>query len=177
MKKLVAGLLALGAMAFGTQADVVIDDAGVGFVGKGDVQSIYGWNNEGLQANAASVQFRYGASGQVTWLCEWWTGKAGTTMGGGSGTLKYHSALSSSELVASAVSYDARKNKVGQVTGFLLNGISPGFGSEQNIGDCGGYGAGKTLVAGSINYVIDSSAAQLEVSIDGINWFPLTITE
>lgn len=177
MKKLVVILVAVGCMTLETQADVVVDEAGVGFVGKGDVQSIYGWNNEGLQLNASSVQFRYGASGQVTWLCEWWTGKSGTTMGGGSGTLKYHSALSSTELIAAAVSYDARKNKVGQVTGFLLNGMTPGSGSNNNIGDCGGYGAGKTLVAGSINYQIDSSEAQLEVSIDGINWYPLLTSE
>lgn len=177
MKKSMMALLVAASAICSVQADVVIDENGVGFVGKGDVQSLFGWNNDGLQKNAALVKFRYGASGQVSWVCEWWTGRTGSTTGGGSGTLKYHSAVSSTELVASAVGYDARKNKTGQVTGFLLNGMVPGSGASQNIGDCGGYGAGKTLVANSINYEFETTAAQLEVSIDGTNWYPLTVTE
>lgn len=45
--------------------------SGTGFVGKGDVQTFFGWNNQQLQKNADKVQ----ATGQittvteVTWVC------------------------------------------------------------------------------------------------------------
>lgn len=39
-------------------ADWWINGDGTGFVGKGDVQSVYGWNDADMQANAGSVTFR-----------------------------------------------------------------------------------------------------------------------
>jgi hypothetical protein len=44
---------------------------GTGFVGKGDVQLVYGWSNAQLQTNAGSVQFRYVSTDvtEVTWEC------------------------------------------------------------------------------------------------------------
>src|ERR671918_1859956 len=69
----VVALLALALVA-GCQNDVAGPDAvkagspalqvtvnpadGTGFVGKGDVQLIFGWNNKALQDNAGSVEFR-----------------------------------------------------------------------------------------------------------------------
>jgi hypothetical protein len=51
-------------------AAVVLDlETGVGFVGKGDVQSVFGWNNPALQANHAGVQFRIAMSMETTWTC------------------------------------------------------------------------------------------------------------
>ena len=49
--------LALGATA--ASASVNVDPAtGSGFIGKGDVQLAYGWNNATLQTNASSVGFQ-----------------------------------------------------------------------------------------------------------------------
>ncbi len=53
-------------------AAVTFDPAtGTGFVGKGDVQLIYGWNNKQLQDNAANVQFRANSEvvTEVSWTC------------------------------------------------------------------------------------------------------------
>lgn len=58
MKKFAQTVLAItaccviGVMSY---AAVVVDDEGVGFVGKGDVQSLFGWNNAALQTCATST--------------------------------------------------------------------------------------------------------------------------
>src|SRR5262245_53131892 len=58
----VAALAAVGvtaAIATGTlaSAGVTVDATGHGFVGKGDIQSAMGWNNDALQRNAATLSF------------------------------------------------------------------------------------------------------------------------
>jgi hypothetical protein len=47
-----AACVGLGALAFGA---IIVDDEGIGFVGKGDVQTLFGWNNHALQACATST--------------------------------------------------------------------------------------------------------------------------
>ncbi len=51
-------------------------DTGTGFVGKGDVQLAFGWNNKQLQDNAAGVRFSVSATSTVetTWTCDKDTG-------------------------------------------------------------------------------------------------------
>jgi hypothetical protein len=39
------------------------------FVGKGDVQLFFGWNNQALQKNAGNVQFRLNSSSTTEWTC------------------------------------------------------------------------------------------------------------
>jgi ABC-type antimicrobial peptide transport system permease subunit len=51
-------------------ATVTFDpEAGTGFVGKGDVQDLFGWNNEALQGNASSVSFFVTQDGEGTIEC------------------------------------------------------------------------------------------------------------
>ena len=63
MRKII--MIAAGAMALAipaaASASVTVNDAGVGFVGKGDVQSALGWNNGQVQnpANWNSLAFTY----------------------------------------------------------------------------------------------------------------------
>ncbi|ALC89376.1 hypothetical protein AM500_05950 [Bacillus sp. FJAT-18017] len=64
MKKLLSGLaagtLAMGIMAGSVFASVTFDaSTGTGFVGKGDVQTVLGWNNSQLQAGAGGLKFTY----------------------------------------------------------------------------------------------------------------------
>ena len=49
---------------------------GTGFVGKGDVQLFYGWNNQKLQQHAAFIDFQYNVSETTSWTCTktWYTG-------------------------------------------------------------------------------------------------------
>ncbi len=175
MKKftgIATGLVACVAMSVIVYAAVVVDENGVGFVGKGDVQNVYGWNNAQLQANAEHVRFRFVAITQAEWECEWWTGPEHNR--------KYHA--NNKEVVtelSANIAYDARKNKQGQITGFNLNGFvgePEVYGDGGEPGDCGGGdgsgngGNNKRLVEGSLVYGESDGDAVLEVSIDGISW-------
>jgi len=58
------------ARPLGTAAPAIVDNGdGTWFVGKGDVQTFFGWNNQVLQANAAYVDFRIESSQTTTWTC------------------------------------------------------------------------------------------------------------
>ena len=75
--------LLVAALVSGCQSDVsgptgpagapslAIVDHGNGtmFVGKGDVQLFFGWNNKGLQNNAVHVDFRLMSSEVTSWTC------------------------------------------------------------------------------------------------------------
>lgn len=74
MKKLigVAICLAVAGVAF---AAVTFDPTtGTGFVGKGDVQLAFGWNNQKLQENATGVTFTYAATNEYLVTEAWATG-------------------------------------------------------------------------------------------------------
>lgn len=73
MKYKVLALVSLFA-AMSANASVIYDENGVGFVGKGDIQSLFDWNNSQLQENASLLEFRFITAGSVTWQCEWFTG-------------------------------------------------------------------------------------------------------
>lgn len=63
--------LALTLTAAGAAGAYEMDAAGVGIVGKGEVQTAFGWNNKQLQDNAGSVSFSYVSSSvsEVSWTC------------------------------------------------------------------------------------------------------------
>jgi hypothetical protein len=64
-----SGTAALAVLAYGA---VTFDSAtGTGFVGKGDVQLVMGWNNKQLQDNAGSVEFQAVSAvvTEVSWTC------------------------------------------------------------------------------------------------------------
>lgn len=158
------------AFAAAAHAAVVYDENGVGFVGKGDVQTIYDWNNTMLQDNAHLVRFRMLVSGSATWTC---TGvnPAGRTV------TQTHSAQS--ESVDAAVSFDARKNRVGQITGFVLNGAAAGSTEYAGVGACNtpqNWRVQPSLDQDSLVYE-GSADPLLQISIDGEEWHDLPITE
>ena len=120
-KLLVAVCVAAAASA--AYATVTFDPAtGTGFVGKGDVQLVLGWNNAVLQQYALQLKFSYQVQDKYDATCEWTT----TT---GSGKVIYHDVtVKKSVQVSDIVAYDARTHK--QVDGFNLTG----YGSvSQNI--------------------------------------------
>lgn len=166
MKYKVLALVSLFA-AMSANASVIYDENGVGFVGKGDVQSSFDWNNSQLQANAAQLEFRFISAGTVTWECEWFTGP----------TQKRHVQAVSSQAVDSSAAIDPRKNNKGMITGFNLNGTVDGEDQESGIGDCNGIGAGKTLVEDSIKYEGDENPLlQVRFTSEG-DWFDLPISQ
>jgi hypothetical protein len=61
MKKIILSALALVALAIpvAASASVTVNSNGTGFVGKGNVQTAFGWNNAALQANASGTTFSF----------------------------------------------------------------------------------------------------------------------
>jgi hypothetical protein len=130
MKKIIGSALLVGALLFGTagvgHAAVTFDTTtGTGFSGKGDVQLAFGWNNRQLNANAASVSFRYVES----------TVKIQDCVNRERGTIISRTEdVVTTRGVSSSVDYDTRNNKKGDVTGFTLSGL--GASSSLNSGGC-----------------------------------------
>ncbi|AGM04761.1 hypothetical protein [Amycolatopsis keratiniphila] len=114
----VAGTAAGAALLFGgiAQAYTLDPATGTGFVGKGEVQTPFGWNNAKLQANASGVSFTYDETGTYAAVCTWVTGE------GTKGEKTHNVAHATSTSVANEVTYDARVKT--QITGFTLKGFS-----------------------------------------------------
>lgn len=115
-----AAVLALGAPSAASAAVTFDSTTGHGFVGKGDVQIPFGWNDAKLQSNASGVTFKYQSVSDDTYAvtCEWDTGNR---------NIVHHIQRKSADVIAS-VAYDVskidRKNPNGKVTGFHLTGKS-----------------------------------------------------
>lgn len=124
MRKFIITVASLVALAVPTAAlaSVTLDPAtGYGFVGKGDVQTPFNWNDAALQAKANAVSFTYESKSDETYAvtCEWDTGNR---------VIVHHVQNKVANLIDS-VSYDLkkadRKNPNGKITGFNLEGKGP----------------------------------------------------
>jgi hypothetical protein len=115
-KTFLAAGAALAVISTAAIASVSVDNTGHGFVGKGDVQLAFGWNNAALQRNAAGVTFTYDTSSTYDAVCTFTTGE-GTR---GERIHNIHHTKHSG--VIATVAYDARQRN--QITGFILNGFS-----------------------------------------------------
>lgn len=104
-------VLTFGAVA--TAAVTFNPESGTGFVGKGDVQLVYGWNNAELQSKAGSISFRYSAVevSEVSWTC--------TNTNNDKEQLRERTTTRSVQGVVSSI---ARERN--QVTGFVLKGYA-----------------------------------------------------
>lgn len=119
----IAVAAALFSVAAFAQADVTFDPlTGNGFVGKGDVQLAFGWNNAQLQSNASGLSFSYQVRQDYVAVCTWTTGEGtnGEHTHNVSHTFKYK--------LGASISYAPRV--MNQITGFILKGI----GTETSIG-------------------------------------------
>jgi len=98
-------------------AAVTFDPAtGEGFVGKGDVQYTFGWNNAQLQSNAGSVAFRVASAvvTEVEWICTKFEPQ-------GPELIKEWSRTTTTSTVGVLNTVARVRN---QVTGFILNGYA-----------------------------------------------------
>jgi hypothetical protein len=138
-----ATALAAAMLATPAFAAVTFDaSTGTGFVGKGDVQSAFEWNNEGLQQNAGGVSFTFSASATYNVPCKNTHPRNGDI---------FHVFVRHTSLDAGVVSHVARDNPQGMVTGFNLTGFS-GASSDNTDLSCPGTwqaNGAPTLVVGS----------------------------
>lgn len=140
---------------------------GVGFVGKGAVQSRFSWNNAGLQANVGGITFSYEVSGVFEQSCLHATGNEHMTV---QKTFKKTVELSAD------VGYAARRNPKDKVTGFHLTGISATDGPSPPSDLCNPGQSEPASVwipdpAGAYPQVTQTSGtpATLYVSFDGVS--------
>jgi hypothetical protein len=119
----IAAAACLFAATAAANASVTFDPVtGTGFVGKGDVQLAFGWNNAALQKNASGVSFSYQIRQDYVAVCTWTTGE------GTNGEKEHNVSHTRKFSVMASISYDARVRN--QITGFILKGI----GTETSVG-------------------------------------------
>lgn len=139
-------------------AAVTLNSDGTGFVGKGDVQLAYGFNNKQLQDNEGKFQFRVNSVEETTWLCRHNTNVNAADQER-SVTTTTQGLVSSTERV---------KN---QITGFNLLGYSGTPNVTTDGSALHSCGANRTYIEGSDETTPVSGG--LQVSINGTNWITL----
>jgi hypothetical protein len=162
----IGALVASLALAGAAIAAVTFDPAtGTGFVGKGDVQLVFGWNNKDLQDNAGSVRFRALTEEvtEVSWVC--------TNANNENIQERERTTTTSIEGLVSSI---ARVKN--QITGFNLTGYtdtptqsSTTEGPAVNSCPSGPW----TLTTPAGDPVVVSSESHVQVSSDGTQWFNL----
>jgi hypothetical protein len=139
-----------------TYAAVIFDpDTGTGFVGKGDVQLVFGWNNKALQDNAEFVEFQVHSVSETTWTCSRTEPQEQTR--------NRHRTTTTQGVVSNV----ARERN--QITGFILDGYIEDpiiEGDGHSLESCGGGG-----------FVYDEGSEEttvigggLEVRAPGFDW-------
>lgn len=141
MQRIALLLIVSSALGAVVRRTITVDSStGVGFVGKGDVQLVFGWNNAVLQANAEILTFSYDSNTTFDVTCEWETGM-------GMGLQIHQQTRSDSAVITSSVTYTTRKHA--QVDGFNLEGFGTitSTGDVSEVGDtCPFLGAGTDAV-------------------------------
>jgi len=98
---------------------VSVDPTGFGFVGKGDVQLAFGWNNATLQNNAGGVTFSLSTTTSYTSVCSWVTGE------GTRGERSHEVSHTVTQGLTAVLNGSARQTKgQTQFTGFNLLGFN-----------------------------------------------------
>ena len=108
--------LALALAATVAFATVTYDPStGKGFVGKGDVQLAFHFNNNQMQKNASAITFEYRTRNTYDVTCEW------ETVTGRGKIILHDITIPRLTKVDSSVQFEARSQK--QVSGFMLTGL------------------------------------------------------
>jgi hypothetical protein len=119
-RSILAALAAVATITTAAYAATFDTDTGLGFVGKGEVQTPFEWNNAALQANAEDVQFSYGTITTRAQEC-----RDNVAENPGPPVWVYETSTATRS-VGRVVDVDTRTNKKAAVTGFWLTGFVGG---------------------------------------------------
>jgi hypothetical protein len=126
MRIKIRNLLVVAAMAVvvvgatGTAEAYTMDSAGHGWVGKGEVQTAFSWNNQAMQKNVAGVSFTYESSDTYSAVCTWTTGE------GTNGEVTHDVTIPRHTRINATLGYEQRRNSSGlngPFTGWYLTGL------------------------------------------------------
>lgn len=128
MTRKIASLTGLAALAAAAAFATVTFNptTGLGFVGKGDVQRVFGWNNAAAQNNIPFITFTYNDVATYSAVCQWETGQPGSPYcadvdGHGPCRRIHQVSIPRHTKVNTQVAYDARTHK--QIDGIFLTGF------------------------------------------------------
>jgi hypothetical protein len=170
---------ALAAVTLAAFATVTFDPAtGVGWVGKGDVQLAYGWNNKQMQDAEKNklISFQWNAVDSYAGVCEWITDNGRVQ--------KTHDVThKKSTSVSWAVPSAARNNssgKDGSNTGYYLTGYGGSVDTGTINGDAGLFAKYPLVLGGPcpgnngtdgtwVEIIANTSSAGLYVLYQGAN--------
>ena len=166
-----AVLAGLAALASPASAVVTFDPAtGTGFVGKGDVQLVFGWNNKALQDKAGAVDFRVNSSSETSWTC------TKLVLQGNDETreiVQQRSFSITTQGLVTTVARDNSKGKDGPVTGFYLQGYENGATVETSGPAVGSCPADPSGFVYDNNAATTESGGGLQVSSNSTDWYPI----
>jgi hypothetical protein len=100
---------------------------GLGWVGKGEVQTAFAWNNQAMQRNVGGVTFSYESSDTYSAVCSFTTG-AGTP-----GEQTHDVTIPRHTSVSAVIAYDQRNNSKG-INGPFTGWYLTGFGATSTTG-------------------------------------------
>jgi hypothetical protein len=170
-KSLIAIAAATALVSTAALASVTLTISGgalSGFIGKGDVQSAFGFNNGKMQDAAPNVVFNYSDTQSADVTCEWTTGpdRNPTT----------HTVTHTRNSSLSATWFGNARQSPNQTTGWNVNGVLLN-GSGQpipNVGDpCPGNNGNGSVVTAVVD--LGSTGAILTASVNGVTrQFPIT---
>ena len=166
-KSILAAAAATALISTAAFASVTFDsNSGNGFVGKGDIQVLYGWNNAQAQSNAKLVSFGYDATDTYDVDCYWETAT-------GNGKIVVHDiTVPRHTRVSSSIMSDPRKT--GQYTGYNLSGFGTTT-TEGTVPVIGGTCPGQSNVATITGVTLTGSTGGLSVTFNGVT-YPLPNT-
>jgi hypothetical protein len=124
MKK---ALVFIGSLVFTVAllATVTFDpNTGTGFVGKGDVQSAFGWNNAQAQLHGTEITFTFNSTDTYSATCEFFTGPD-------QHRVQHDVTIPRHVSVNGTITYDARTHK--QIDGYILTGFGEGSTSGGTV--------------------------------------------
>jgi hypothetical protein len=135
LNKILLGIAAAAAATVAIATVTFDPNTGTGWVGKGDVQSAFGWNNKAMQTNAAGVTFKFEEITTYVITCEWTTGERNP--------VQHVQTKSKTVGVNGTADFTARRNssgKDGDFTGWFLTGFNSyvtegGNFTAPNVGD------------------------------------------
>jgi hypothetical protein len=165
-------LAALAALILATTpalATVVFDVVtGNGFVGKGDVQDAFLWNNQQLQTNAPGLEFEVINTRNWTATCIDSDGQFQTENGKFKKLQNTTYSINSKPSSGAKVNSDPRLNPQNMVTGFTLNGYRGTHFSTGEAPPTVGSACSKGNIVGTWTSVVSSGTTELTVNYSGI---------
>jgi hypothetical protein len=176
MQRKIMAVLGAAALIAGTAAfsmrEVTFDSTtGTGFVGKGDVQLLFGLNNKALQAAEGNIDFRYEGISvtETTWTCS-------RINNGGNEVVTPRNASVTTSVAGVLNTVERMKN---QITGFGLTGYdgtpeSSTTSEGQALGSCPADGSGQFTYDENSETTTTTTSGGLQVRVGGSAWMPIS---